>query len=136
MWPGFGRPKREQWGAKIGEHEAVALKLSYIARRTFAMERSPGYVLPWPTTTSATSAWKPPLPNISPPKSPRSSSMKLCRSEGESGYESASSLAKTRVDLAGRTRLRDSRINRIIEGTSEIMHLFIAREALDPHLSR
>jgi alkylation response protein AidB-like acyl-CoA dehydrogenase len=129
--------ERHQWGSAIGEHESVALKLGYIASHTFAVD-----AVTWLTSFMADDkrrdirieaaiakyfctlhSWKVVDETL--------------QIRGGQGYESADSLkARGAKPWAVERVMRDVRINLIIEGTSEIMHLFIAREALDPHLGR
>ena len=128
---------RKQWGAAIGEHETIALKLAYIASHTFAMEAAT-----WLTSFMADDKKKDIRLEAAMAKHFSTNHSwqivnETLQIRGGQGYETQESLKARGVeDWPVERALRDMRINLIIEGTTEIMHLFIAREALDPHLSR
>src|ERR1043166_505787 len=126
---------RIQWGVPIGKHAAIAGKIAEMAGNVFAMEamtfltsslldRKAGDLRietamckMWATETT----WR-----------IADDAMQV---RGGRGYETAQSLAgRGEPPIAVERFLRDCRVNTIFEGSSEILRLFIAREALDPHL--
>ena len=127
--------KRVQWGMPIGKHESLGHKIAFIASTTFAMESivkltsflANDKKLDLRLESAACKEW-----NTCMSWDIIDETMQI---RGGRGYETEKSLiARGEEALPVERLMRDARINKIFEGSSEIMHLLMAREAVDKHL--
>ncbi len=129
--------ERVQWGAPIGKHEAVAAKLAFMASHSFAMDAITDFATALVDRGDADVRIEAAMAKVFCSVTLETILNELVQTRGGRGFEESHSLrARGETPWPVERMYRDARINTIVEGTTEILHLFLAREALDFHLSK
>ena len=125
---------RQQWGRPVGKHQSVARMVANYMAQLFAMQAMVKATCAFADHENADIRLEAAAAKYWCSESLWHMYDDYVQVRGGRGYETARSLhARGERPTSVEMGLRDARINRIFEGSSQVMQLIMAREALDTH---